>query len=82
MVRAWGRIGTRGRIKIDSYITGEGAAAAFTRLEEAKRRRGYLGQGAGISHLNANQAWNDAPETVYADALNIPASPRGSRGER
>ena len=41
VVRAWGRIGTRGRMKIDSYPTGEGAAAAFARLEKAKRRRGY-----------------------------------------
>ena len=41
VVRAWGRIGTHGRMKIDSYPTGEGAAAAFARLEKAKRRRGY-----------------------------------------
>ncbi|HEY4193085.1 MAG TPA: WGR domain-containing protein [Mesorhizobium sp.] len=43
VVREWGRIGTRGRIKIDSYPTGEGATAAFTRLERSKRRRGYRG---------------------------------------
>jgi predicted DNA-binding WGR domain protein len=43
VVRAWGRIGTRGRMKIDSYPTGEGASAAFEHLEKAKRRRGYRG---------------------------------------
>ncbi|MHA6688398.1 WGR domain-containing protein [Mesorhizobium sp. A556] len=43
VVRAWGRIGTRGRMKIDSYPTGEGASAAFSRLERQKRRRGYRG---------------------------------------
>lgn len=41
VVRAWGRIGTRGRMKIDSYPTGEGADAAFARLEKTKRKRGY-----------------------------------------
>ncbi len=41
VVRAWGRIGTRGRAKIDSYPTGEGAACALARLAAAKRRRGY-----------------------------------------
>jgi predicted DNA-binding WGR domain protein len=43
VVRAWGRIGTRGRMKIDSYATGEGASAALARLEGQKRRRGYRG---------------------------------------
>jgi predicted DNA-binding WGR domain protein len=43
VVRAWGRIGTRGRMKVDSYQTDEGAAAAFTRIERQKRRRGYSG---------------------------------------
>jgi len=41
VVRVWGRIGTRGRMKIDSFASGEGAAAAFNRMEKSKRRRGY-----------------------------------------
>jgi predicted DNA-binding WGR domain protein len=43
VVRAWGRLGTRGRTKIQSYQKGEQAADAFARLEKAKRRRGYRG---------------------------------------
>jgi predicted DNA-binding WGR domain protein len=43
VVRAWGRIGTRGRMKIDSYPTGQDAATAFDHLEKLKRRRGYRG---------------------------------------
>jgi len=43
VVRAWGRIGTRGRMKIDSFASGEGAMAAFNRMEKIKRRRGYRG---------------------------------------
>lgn len=41
VIRAWGRIGTRGRVKIDSYSTETTAEAAFSRLEKAKRSRGY-----------------------------------------
>lgn len=43
VVRAWGRIGTRGRMKIDSHQTGEEAATTLARLERLKRRRGYRG---------------------------------------
>ena len=43
VVRSWGRIGTRGRIKIATHASGEGAATDFARLEAAKRRRGYRG---------------------------------------
>ncbi|OQM75310.1 WGR domain-containing protein [Manganibacter manganicus] len=41
LVRGWGRIGTNGRIKIETFGTGEGADRAFCRLEARKRRRGY-----------------------------------------
>lgn len=41
VVRAWGRIGTRGRMKINSFPTEEGASAAFAHIEKSKRRRGY-----------------------------------------
>jgi predicted DNA-binding WGR domain protein len=43
VVRAWGRIGTRGRMKIDSFPSGEGASAALARIEKIKRKRGYRG---------------------------------------
>lgn len=43
VVRAWGRIGTGGRLKIASFSTGQDAATALDRLENAKRRRGYRG---------------------------------------
>jgi predicted DNA-binding WGR domain protein len=43
VVRAWGRIGTRGRMKIDSFPSGEGALAALARIEKIKRKRGYRG---------------------------------------
>lgn len=41
VVRTWGRIGTRGRIRIDLHPTEEQALAALVQLEAAKRRRGY-----------------------------------------
>jgi predicted DNA-binding WGR domain protein len=66
VVRAWGRIGTRGRIKVDSYPTGEGAATAFAHLEKAKRRRGYRDQGrapASVSTRNASPSTTSGPST-------------------
>ena len=41
LVREWGRIGRRGRIRIDLYATAEDANAARIALEHVKRRRGY-----------------------------------------
>lgn len=41
VIRAWGRIGTRGRTKIAPYSTEIAAEAAFSRLEKTKRGRGY-----------------------------------------
>lgn len=40
--RSWGRIGTFGRCRCDSYPTYQAARAAAQKLAEAKRRRGYL----------------------------------------
>ena len=41
LVRHWGRIGTRGRQKVELFETGEGAMAALVKLSEKKRKRGY-----------------------------------------
>ncbi len=41
LVRAWGRIGTRGRERADAFDTEEAAAEALEALAAAKRRRGY-----------------------------------------
>ena len=41
VTRDWGRIGTRGQRKIDSFESAHAARRAFTRIETAKRRRGY-----------------------------------------
>ncbi|WP_165915128.1 WGR domain-containing protein [Rhizobium sp. PP-F2F-G48] len=41
LLRNWGRIGTGGRTKIDTYDEAEAASAACDRLERSKRRRGY-----------------------------------------
>ncbi|WP_315927204.1 WGR domain-containing protein [Mesorhizobium sp. SP-1A] len=41
VVRAWGRIGTAGQAKIESYATSDDARAALGKLEARKRRRGY-----------------------------------------
>ncbi|HZG29584.1 MAG TPA: WGR domain-containing protein [Ensifer sp.] len=39
--RHWGRIGTRGRVKLHDFAKREEAAALFDRVLKAKRRRGY-----------------------------------------
>jgi predicted DNA-binding WGR domain protein len=41
LVREWGRIGRRGRTRIDLYMREEDATAVAVVLEQAKRRRGY-----------------------------------------
>jgi predicted DNA-binding WGR domain protein len=41
VIRAWGRIGTRGRARIDTFGQASDARAHAERLERAKRRRGY-----------------------------------------
>jgi predicted DNA-binding WGR domain protein len=45
--RSWGRIGTNGRARIESYASRAEAVTAWDRLAWAKRRRGYdlVGQG-------------------------------------
>lgn len=39
--RHWGRIGTRGQVKLHDFAKREEAAELFARLLRAKRRRGY-----------------------------------------
>lgn len=39
--RHWGRIGTRGQVKLHDFAKREEAAALFNRVLRAKRRRGY-----------------------------------------
>jgi predicted DNA-binding WGR domain protein len=41
-MKAWGRIGGRGRIMAERYDTEALAAAALHRQAERKRRRGYI----------------------------------------
>jgi predicted DNA-binding WGR domain protein len=41
VARSWGRIGTRGRARIDTFGQDIDARAHAERLERAKRRRGY-----------------------------------------
>lgn len=41
VVREWGRIGTRGRCKVELFDNIEQAAVIKDRLERSKRRRGY-----------------------------------------
>ena len=41
LVREWGRIGQRGRIRLDCFDTHAQALAALLALEARKRQRGY-----------------------------------------
>lgn len=43
LVRRWGRIGTKGRERIELHAGDAAAQAAFDRLARTKRRRGYRG---------------------------------------
>jgi predicted DNA-binding WGR domain protein len=42
LVREWGRIGSRGRRRIELFGRREEAEAALNRIESRKRRRGYV----------------------------------------
>jgi len=41
LVRCWGRIGGRGRERVEEHANETEAAAALEKLAAAKRRRGY-----------------------------------------
>ena len=45
VIRNWGRIGTSGQSKMETFDSDGEAATASTRLERAKRRRGYRDSG-------------------------------------
>jgi predicted DNA-binding WGR domain protein len=41
VIRSWGRIGTNGRSKMETFDSEDDAATASIRLDRVKRRRGY-----------------------------------------
>jgi predicted DNA-binding WGR domain protein len=41
LLREWGRIGSPGRVRSDSFADAAGARAALERLARRKRRKGY-----------------------------------------
>lgn len=47
LVRHWGRLGTRGRYKIELHTTSEEAYRALLNIAATKRRRGYLAKTIG-----------------------------------
>lgn len=49
VVREWGRIGTRGRCKLELFDDAEQAERIRTRIERSKRARGYVGVGTAKS---------------------------------
>lgn len=42
VVRCWGRIGSKGRSRIDLFAARDQARERMTRLVQAKMRRGYV----------------------------------------
>jgi predicted DNA-binding WGR domain protein len=42
LIRNWGRIGTNGQVKVETFDEPQEVDGAFIRLERAKRRRGYV----------------------------------------
>ena len=42
LIREWGRIGSPGTLRIDPFETREESERAFLRIEQQKRKRGYL----------------------------------------
>lgn len=45
LVRNWGRIGSCGQAKIETFDTPDDVQNAFARLERSKRNRGYVDPG-------------------------------------
>ncbi|WP_163836748.1 WGR domain-containing protein [Spartinivicinus ruber] len=41
LLRQWGRIGTKGQTKIDTFASYEEAQAALSKIKQAKLRKGY-----------------------------------------
>jgi predicted DNA-binding WGR domain protein len=42
LVRNWGRVGTNGQVKFETFEAAEDAEKAMNRIERSKRRRGYV----------------------------------------
>ncbi len=42
LIRNWGRIGTSGQTKVETFVAKEDMDTAFASLERVKRRRGYV----------------------------------------
>lgn len=42
LCKEWGRIGSRGQTRLDYFGTENQAQAGLSKIEEQKRRRGYL----------------------------------------
>ncbi|RWO93347.1 MAG: WGR domain-containing protein [Mesorhizobium sp.] len=42
LIRNWGRIGTSGQSKVETFFAKADMDIAFARLERVKRRRGYV----------------------------------------
>ncbi|MBP1847399.1 putative DNA-binding WGR domain protein [Rhizobium petrolearium] len=49
LIRHWGRIGTNGQEKMETFDESRAAEDAMARLEKTKRRRGYRGTEASDS---------------------------------
>ena len=42
LVRCWGRLGTNGQVKFETFDAAADAEKALNRIERSKRRRGYV----------------------------------------
>ena len=42
LVREWGRIGSPGTLRIDSFATSKETETVFLRIEKEKRKKGYV----------------------------------------
>ncbi|UVK49599.1 WGR domain-containing protein (plasmid) [Mesorhizobium sp. AR07] len=51
LIRNWGRIGTNGQVKVETFDEPQEVDGAFIRLERAKRRRGYVDPIAAAADL-------------------------------
>ena len=50
LVRNWGRIGTNGQVKVETFDEAQEVDGAFSRLERAKRRRGYVDASVAVAN--------------------------------
>lgn len=49
LIRNWGRIGTNGQVKVETFDEPQEVNGAFVRLERAKRRRGYVDRSVTVA---------------------------------